>query len=210
MHWHAAHSNPNLQWTHGVTGTANAPLARSSSHPPEMFCWVDEQTGVQETRPRSNRSTQTENDEMYLIPAVTQYIAENPTTVMLLLGLDPSDFTTLHEDNRRALCNIIEIDDIKPLSTIQETSSLQVSSEDVSSYTPTQKLSLEKLDSNDSKKKPNDFKRESTRERKSSSFRRHRFSAGDLDSESEKLLPNTTTITATRSLKFHPTESWSN
>lgn len=33
-HWHAAHSNPNLQW--------NAPpnqLARSCSHPPDVFCW---------------------------------------------------------------------------------------------------------------------------------------------------------------------------
>lgn len=32
--WHAAHSNPNLQW--------NAPpnqLARSCSHPPDVFCW---------------------------------------------------------------------------------------------------------------------------------------------------------------------------
>lgn len=32
--WHAAHSNPNLQWN-----TPPNQLARSCSHPPDVFCW---------------------------------------------------------------------------------------------------------------------------------------------------------------------------
>lgn len=32
--WHAAHSNPNLQWNQPPNQ-----LARSCSHPPDVFCW---------------------------------------------------------------------------------------------------------------------------------------------------------------------------
>lgn len=211
MHWHAAHSNPNLQWTPGggAVTSSGTTLARSSSHPPEMFCWEDERLGHQESRcVKANKSTQTEIDDIYLLPVVTQYIAENPATVMLLLGLDPSEFTTtLHDDDRHPLCSIMELDvnNDKPLSTIQETSSAQASLEDVSSsFSPPQKVSSEKLDID--VKRRSDSKKENGKERRSS-FRRHRFSAGDLDSEAEKLLPTKATIPATRSLKFHPSDS---
>ncbi|XP_077291084.1 eag-like K[+] channel [Arctopsyche grandis] len=211
MHWNAAHSNPNIQWTHGAGGvlSSGSTLARSSSHPPEMFCWEDERSGHQDSRCiKTNRSTQTDIDDLYLLPAVTQYISENPATVMLLLGLDPSEFaTSMHEDERHALCSIMEIDVNmdKPLSTIQETSSAQASLEDISnSFSPPLKISTEKLDVD--VKKRIEFRKENGKERRSS-FRKHRFSTGDLDSEAEKLLPAKPTIPATRSLKFHPSDS---
>ncbi|XP_022117085.1 potassium voltage-gated channel subfamily H member 8 isoform X5 [Pieris rapae] len=78
--WHAAHSNPNLQW--------NAPpnqLARSCSHPPDVFCWDQQERPSTPERPKINRCTQTDP----FLNCVTQYIMEHPATVMLLLGLDP-------------------------------------------------------------------------------------------------------------------------
>ncbi|XP_041976915.1 potassium voltage-gated channel subfamily H member 8 isoform X6 [Aricia agestis] len=78
--WHAAHSNPNLQW--------NAPpnqLARSCSHPPDVFCWDQQERPISPERPKISRYTQTES----FLQCVTQYIMEHPATVMLLLGLEP-------------------------------------------------------------------------------------------------------------------------
>ncbi|CAG9585592.1 unnamed protein product [Danaus chrysippus] len=78
--WHAAHSNPNLQWN-----TPPNQLARSCSHPPDVFCWDQQERPLSPERPKINRSTQTEP----FLHCVTQYILEHPATVMLLLGLDP-------------------------------------------------------------------------------------------------------------------------
>ncbi|KOB78111.1 Potassium voltage-gated channel subfamily H member 8 [Operophtera brumata] len=79
--WHSAHSNPNLQW--------NTPhsqqLARSCSHPPDVFCWDQQERPVTPERPKVHRCTQTEP----FLHSVTQYILEHPATVMLLLGIDP-------------------------------------------------------------------------------------------------------------------------
>lgn len=61
-------------------------IARSSSHPPEMFCWDDP------TSPHLitlvDRGIQTEADIIH------QYVAENPRKVLEMLGLDPDVITT--------------------------------------------------------------------------------------------------------------------
>ncbi|XP_048479358.1 potassium voltage-gated channel subfamily H member 8 isoform X4 [Plutella xylostella] len=78
--WHAAHSNPDLQW-----GSPPNQLARSCSHPPDVFCWDQQERPLSPEKPKIHRSTQTEP----FLHLVTQYIMEHPGTVLLLLGLDP-------------------------------------------------------------------------------------------------------------------------
>lgn len=76
------HSNPNLGGGMGgmfFRGATNLP--RSSSHPPEMFCWDHED-------PRNNtlevKSTQTDHpSDMF-----EQFVKENPRRVLVILGLD--------------------------------------------------------------------------------------------------------------------------
>lgn len=77
---HPTHSNPNLggfgMFFRGVTSG----LPRSSSHPPEIFCWGHEE-------PHSYmdvKSTQTDHPcDMF-----EQYVRENPRRVLTILGLD--------------------------------------------------------------------------------------------------------------------------
>ncbi|XP_062526598.1 potassium voltage-gated channel subfamily H member 8 isoform X3 [Bombyx mori] len=186
--WHAAHSIPNLQW--------NAPpnqLARSCSHPPDVFCWDQQERPVTPERPKMHRSTQTEP----FLHSVTQYIMEHPATVMLLLGIDPmSSLPPVipqpidYYDTRRrpsALEQIIET----------ETGSHTPSSTTSEKFEPIRSLSgsAKELTSHDLRKQ---FERES-KER----LIRNRYSTSDIHEESERLLGANRTHSSTRSLKYN-------
>ncbi|KAG6450085.1 potassium voltage-gated channel subfamily H member 8 isoform X3 [Manduca sexta] len=193
--WHAAHSNPNLQWN-----TPPNQLARSCSHPPDVFCWDQQERPITPERPKLHRSTQTEP----FLNCVTQYIMEHPATVMLLLGLDPManltpvipptiDYYDTRGRRPSVLEQIVESENGSqtPSSSASEkfepNRSLSGSVKELSnSITPTQAEMKKLLD----------------KEHKSS-LKRSRHSASDLSVEAERLLATKASHASTRSLKFN-------
>ncbi|KAK6638166.1 hypothetical protein RUM44_008594 [Polyplax serrata] len=92
---HPTHSNPNLggfgMFIRGVTS-----IPRSSSHPPEMFCWDHEEPHVSNTE---SKSTQTEHpSDMF-----EQFVKENPRRVLTLLGLDADLITNALNCGKRLI-----------------------------------------------------------------------------------------------------------
>nr|XP_026495139.1 potassium voltage-gated channel subfamily H member 8 isoform X6 [Vanessa tameamea] len=186
--WHAAHSNPNLQW--------NAPpnqLARSCSHPPDVFCWEQQERPLSPERPKINRGTQTEP----FLHSVTQYIMEHPATVMMLLGLDPMGNLTpvmaptveyYDPRNRRpsGLEQIIESENGS------QTPSSAASDKAESIRSPSG--SIQELDLQPEVKRLID-------KDKCPSLKRNRYSTSDLCEVTERLLPAKSSHPSTYSLK---------
>lgn len=87
---YSAHSNPNLT---GVmrSSSSSGLIARSSSHPPEMFCWDEAVPShpIQCITAVSDVETQTEVDILH------QYVTQNPRKILEILGLNP-DLITAH------------------------------------------------------------------------------------------------------------------
>ncbi|XP_046965190.1 potassium voltage-gated channel subfamily H member 8 isoform X6 [Vanessa cardui] len=186
--WHAAHSNPNLQW--------NAPpnqLARSCSHPPDVFCWEQQERPLSPERPKINRGTQTEP----FLHSVTQYIMEHPATVMMLLGLDPMGNLTpvmaptveyYDPRNRRpsGLEQIIESENGS------QTPSSAASDKAESIRSPSG--SIQEIDLQPEVKRLID-------KDKCPSLKRNRYSTSDLCEVTERLLPAKSSHPSTYSLK---------
>lgn len=77
----STHSNPNItRVPHSCSG--NGMIARSTSHPPEMFCWNEPAT-PHHVVSCVDREIQTDFD------AIHDFIVENPSRVLEILGLDP-------------------------------------------------------------------------------------------------------------------------
>ncbi|XP_049694992.1 potassium voltage-gated channel subfamily H member 8 isoform X8 [Helicoverpa armigera] len=193
--WHAAHSNPNLQW--------NAPpnqLARSCSHPPDVFCWDQQQERpLTPERPKAHKCTQTEP----FLHLITQYIMEHPATVMLLLGIDPManlapvmpGTVDYYADTRGRRPSTLE--QIVETETGSQTPSSTTSEKYEPIRSPTESVrDLEVQIENEVQKPPE-------KEQKSASLRRSRYSASDLCEASERLLATRSTHPSTRSLKFN-------
>ncbi|XP_069365396.1 voltage-gated delayed rectifier potassium channel KCNH8-like isoform X5 [Maniola hyperantus] len=186
--WHAAHSNPNLQWS-----SPPNQLARSCSHPPDVFCWDQQERSVSPDRPKINRSTQTEP----FLHCITQYIIEHPATVMLLLGLDP-------------MASLAPV--IPPTVEYYDTRSRrpsgleQIIESENGSQTPSSSASdkPELTRSPSGSAKDLDLQPEVKRlleKDKSASLKRNRYSASDLYDVNERLLPTKTSHPSTYSLK---------
>lgn len=78
---YSVHSNPNLHHC----GTGNEILARSTSHPPEMFYWEESTSPPLTFRPfptYSEKETQTDYELLY------RYVNQNSKIVLEMLGLD--------------------------------------------------------------------------------------------------------------------------
>lgn len=107
-----AHSNPNLP--HSNPHLNNEGLLRSSSHPPEMFCWETE------GEPEKLIDSQTQTD--FPIDFIRDFVIENNQTVYEWLGLNPSNIVpeqhnvyhehvsscsnlTYKDDNRKCVSN---------------------------------------------------------------------------------------------------------
>ncbi|CAG5012581.1 unnamed protein product [Parnassius apollo] len=186
--WHAAHSNPNLQW--------NAPpnqLARSCSHPPDVFCWEQERPVTPE-RLKIHRCTQTEP----FLHSVTQYIMEHPATVMLLLGIDPManlapvmpaavEFYDTRGRRPSTLEQIIET----------ENGSQTPSSTASDKFDPSRSLSGSAKELNIQQ----DTKQTQDTVFKTPILKRNRYSASDICEASERLLPAKGSQPSTYSLK---------
>ncbi|XP_063930893.1 potassium voltage-gated channel subfamily H member 8 isoform X1 [Zophobas morio] len=85
---YSVHSNPNLHHS----GSGNALLARSTSHPPEMFYWEEQQSPPLAFRPFptfAEVGTQTEDDEM-----IRRWVTQNPREVLEMLGFDADKILT--------------------------------------------------------------------------------------------------------------------
>lgn len=79
---YSVHSNPNLHHS----GSGNGILARSTSHPPEMFYWEDSSSPPLTFRPFPNyvdKETQTDNE------LLRKFVIQNQKEVLKILGLDP-------------------------------------------------------------------------------------------------------------------------
>lgn len=79
-----AHSNPNI---HRHPGSVPM-LERSSSQPPDMFCWEDSLQSIPPHRITSYAETETQTDNI-LEQIIEQFILQNPTKVLQMLGLTP-------------------------------------------------------------------------------------------------------------------------
>ncbi|XP_072381889.1 voltage-gated delayed rectifier potassium channel KCNH8 isoform X4 [Diabrotica undecimpunctata] len=82
---YSAQSNPNIAHLHH-SPSGNGILARSNSHPPEMFCWEGPPSPpFPPIRTYIDSQTQTEST----VTLMRQYILENPKRVLEMMGLDP-------------------------------------------------------------------------------------------------------------------------
>ncbi|XP_074028423.1 eag-like K[+] channel isoform X2 [Leptinotarsa decemlineata] len=82
---YTVHSNPNIAHLRHST-SRNGILARSSSHPPEMFCFEEPHpSNFPSLTKYMNSETQTESSNVL----IRQFILENPRNVLEILGLDP-------------------------------------------------------------------------------------------------------------------------
>ncbi|CAG9831142.1 unnamed protein product [Diabrotica balteata] len=82
---YSAQSNPNIAHLHH-SPSGNGILARSNSHPPEMFCWEGPPSPpFAPIRTYIDSQTQTEST----VTLMRQYILENPKRVLEMMGLDP-------------------------------------------------------------------------------------------------------------------------
>ncbi|XP_045542696.1 potassium voltage-gated channel subfamily H member 8 isoform X1 [Papilio machaon] len=187
--WHAAHSNPNLQW--------NAPpnqLARSCSHPPDVFCWDQQERPVTPERPKIHRSTQTEP----FLHSVTQYIMEHPATVMLLLGIDPM------ANLAPVLPASLEYYDPRGRrpSALEQIVETENGSQTPSSTT-SDKFELNRSPSGSAREldvQP-EVKVTVDKDYKTATLKRNRYSASDICEASERLLPSKGSQPSTYSLK---------
>ncbi|KAJ8971823.1 hypothetical protein NQ317_002940 [Molorchus minor] len=82
---YSAHSNPNIAHLHHSSSDKGM-LARSNSHPPEMFCWEAPPSPSSYLPPIAtfiDTETQTDSTD-----AIRQYVLQNPKTILEMLGLD--------------------------------------------------------------------------------------------------------------------------
>lgn len=87
-----AHSNPNIPRVRGNEG--DAPLPRSSSHPPEMFCWEDNA----ERERLVSAETQTDVQLDY----IQQFVLENRQLVLSWLDAKVCVFRETEQKNKSA------------------------------------------------------------------------------------------------------------
>ncbi|XP_026329499.1 potassium voltage-gated channel subfamily H member 8-like isoform X4 [Hyposmocoma kahamanoa] len=186
--WHAAHSNPNLQWNQPPNQ-----LARSCSHPPDVFCWDQQERPLTPERPKVHRYTQTEP----FLHLVTQYIMEHPATVMLLLGLDPIVTPVMppgveYYDTRGCRPSMLE-------QIVESENGSQSPSSSGSEKVDHRSLSgsAKELDLQP------EVKRLLEKDYRPTNLRRNRYSASDICEESERLLSARALHPSTRSLKFN-------
>ncbi|KAF5298054.1 hypothetical protein FQA39_LY11822 [Lamprigera yunnana] len=84
-----AHSNPNITRFPYLNDSNNGTLARSSSHPPDMFCWENgsfNSTPLRCITSVVDETTQTDFESLFY-----NYVTENPRKVLIMLGLDPDN-----------------------------------------------------------------------------------------------------------------------
>ncbi|XP_072944141.1 voltage-gated delayed rectifier potassium channel KCNH8 isoform X1 [Epargyreus clarus] len=175
--WHAAHSNPNLQW--------NAPpnqLARSCSHPPDVFCWDQQERPITPERPKLHRSTQTEP----FLHCVTQYIMEHPATVMLLLGIDPmANLAPVMQPT------VEYFEPCRRPSTLEQIIESENGSQTPSSTTSEKIITTKSPNGSVKELDQSEEKRLLDKDVKGTNLKRNRYSASDLCDASERLLTKT-------------------
>jgi hypothetical protein len=174
-----AHSNPNLP-DNSLKHCNVVMLPRSSSHPPEIFCWDNSETILS-----SNVNFMLDKETQTSLDLLEHYILQNPRRVLLILGLDADvilgDRTTSPSLSAR--------------STVQP-SHMTVPSNNI--------VNTRNHCSVTSTKQPTDWISQLPPAPSFWQQHHHRFSAGDIDDKFQAINP----LPATRSLKFQPFTSW--
>jgi hypothetical protein len=174
-----AHSNPNLP-DNSQKHCNVVVLPRSSSHPPEIFCWENS-----EAAPGTNANFMLDKETQTGLDLLEQYILHNPHHVLFILGLDADAILggkTTHPTVSTG--NTVRPSDMTvPSNNIVNTRnhcSNKVTSMTQPTYWITQ---LPQAPSFWQQQQPH-----------------HRFSAGDIDEKFRAVNP----LPTTRSLKFQP------
>lgn len=173
-----AHSNPNLP-DNSLKQCNMVNLPRSSSHPPEMFCWDNSEHVL-----GSNVNFMLDKESQTSLDLLEQYILQNPRRVLLILGLDADAIlgsqTTASPLSAR---NTVQPSDMTvPANNIVNTRNHH-SHKVISIMQPTDWIAQ-------LPPAPSFWEQQ----------HHHRFSAGDIDDKFRAVSP----LPATRSLKFQP------
>jgi hypothetical protein len=191
-----AHSNPNLP-DNSLKQCNVMMLPRSSSHPPEIFCWENSEP-VLGSNANFMLDKETQTDE--LVDLIEQYILQNPHRVLLILGLDADAIL----GGQRTSPPLSAIKTVQPsdmtipannIVNIRNHCSQKVMSTSINQ--PTDWIAQPPPAPS--------FWQQQQQQQKTLSCQQHhhRFSAGDIDDKFRALNP----LPATRSLKFQPFSS---
>lgn len=179
-----AHSNPNLPRVHN-----SGMLPRSSSHPPEMFCWESEE--VSHHSHLVDTETQTDNP----IEMIKVFVRENPRTVIIWLGLDP-DFV-LHSNTNTTTFRISSEVNSNKRNTTSNPSLYKNDNHHCSVNRSNSATTI--------KPPPPEWLTDPLPPPSCWSYQHHRFSAGDVTERSaQPIYQNINPVPSSRSLKFHP------
>jgi hypothetical protein len=156
-------------------------LQRSSSHPPEIFCWDNSEPVL-----GANMSFMLDEGTQTGLDLLEQYISQNPRRVLFILGLDADAIL-----GRQAACPLVTAGNTVQPSDMTVPSNNTVNTRNHCSNKVT------------SVTQPTDWIPQLP---PAPSFwqqqqqHHHRFSAGDIDDKFRAISP----LPATRSLKFQP------
>lgn len=173
-----AHSNPNIP-DNSLKHCNTVMLPRSSSHPPEIFCWDNSEPLM-----GSNGNFTLDKESQTSLDLLEQYILQNPRRVLLILGLDADAILGRRTTSpTMSVCNTVQPSDMTvPANNIVNTrnhcsykvTSITQPADWISQPPPAPSFWEQK--------------------------HHHRFSAGDIDDKFRAVNP----LPATRSLKFQP------
>lgn len=167
------HSNPNLPHN-CLDGTM---IQRSSSHPPDMFCW-------EPVEPQAKLTQVVDKDTQTTAPAdlIEQFILQNPHRVLIILGLNPELILRDSDSSRR--CKVLNIPQTESENNLKNCNPV------LDSVHPRQEWNIQPLPA------------PSFRNRQKTNVpHQQRFSAGDIDDG--MIFPAISPKNSTNSLKFH-------
>ncbi|XP_069673245.1 voltage-gated delayed rectifier potassium channel KCNH8 isoform X2 [Periplaneta americana] len=190
-----AHSNPNLP-DNSLKHCNMVMLQRSSSHPPEMFCWENSET-ILGGNVSFMLDKETQTDEP--VGLLEQYVLQNPRRVLLLLGLDADAILSCRRTSSpSSATNTVQPSD----TTIPSNNIVNIRnhcSNNVVSPNNTQPTDW----ISQPPPAPSFWQQQQQTAVPHWQQQHHRFSAGDIDDKFRAINP----LPATRSLKFQPFSS---
>jgi hypothetical protein len=169
-------------------------LPRSSSHPPEIFCWENSEP-ILGGNVNFMLDKETQTDE--LLDLLEQYVLQNPHRVLLILGLDADTIL----GGQRTSPPVSLVKTVYP-SDMTIPANNSVNTRNHCSQKVTSSSIIQPTDwISQPPPAPSFWKQQQTT--LNCQQHHHRFSAGDIDDKFQAINP----LPATRSLKFQPFSS---
>lgn len=208
-----AHSNPNLQQFPTRKPILDGLLARSSSQPPDVFCWDESSihSEISEIKPfkmiRTVEDANTQTDE-FNTQYIEEYVLKNPRHILELLGLAPESFVTTLP------AKIDEEDEEEEEDDEDELKELLIKSPPAPENTKISPTQISNSFTNNVKRNKSDVelglseaswisKHENMWQ--TNHVPSHRYSAGDAE-KSTLLYKTENSLPSTHSMKFYPSE----